>query len=167
MEHRGAEDPAGQEHIKSPHTQGGSNRSGVEQQLRDVLVPLVALMRRFDQASDITTTHITVLNLIRRQPLTIGQLAHALSISQPAASQHVKALLAQRLIASQPHPQDSRAKLLVVTDTGRAVAQRANRSRNAQLRALTEQLTPEERAAIAAALPALSRLGSFDPETRP
>lgn len=63
------------------------------------------------------------------------------------------------LVDRRPDPTDGRAVLVHITDSGRKTGQARHEDRGRHLIPLIAQLTPAERQAIAAALPALTRLG--------
>ena len=55
----------------------------------------------FTALADPTRRHI--LEALRKQPKTVGELAAGRSVSRPAVSQHLKVLQAARLVTVQPH----------------------------------------------------------------
>jgi DNA-binding MarR family transcriptional regulator len=60
-------------------------------------------------------------------------------------------------VSRRPDPDDGRAVLISVTTAGTDTVLRVRSARGAMVQELLEQLTPEEVAAIEAALPALER----------
>jgi DNA-binding transcriptional ArsR family regulator len=46
-------------------------------------------------------TRRALLDLLRREPLTVGELAHQMPVSRPAVSQHLKILKEGRLVREQ------------------------------------------------------------------
>jgi DNA-binding transcriptional ArsR family regulator len=55
----------------------------------------------FTALADPTRRHI--LEALREQPKTVGELAEGQPVSRPAVSQHLKVLQAARLVTVQPH----------------------------------------------------------------
>ncbi|MFP2906974.1 MarR family winged helix-turn-helix transcriptional regulator [Pyxidicoccus sp. 3LFB2] len=62
--------------------------------------------------------------LLEREPLTIGQLATAARITQPAATQTVALMVKEGLVAVKAEPDDKRQRLVHLTDTGRKLIPR-------------------------------------------
>ena len=54
----------------------------------------------FTALADPTRRHI--LEALRKQPKTVGELAEGRSVSRPAVSQHLKVLRSARLVSVQP-----------------------------------------------------------------
>jgi DNA-binding MarR family transcriptional regulator len=79
-------------------------------------------------------------------------------VTQPAITQIVTKLERDGLVEREPDPSDGRAILVHVTAAGAEIVNGRRADRVAHLTALADRLTPDERAAIAAALPALARL---------
>lgn len=69
--------------------------------------------------------HMSVLATIAATPLTIGELATALAISQPAITRSVTALIGLGLVVADRQRGDQRRKHLALTDAGRAILARA------------------------------------------
>ena len=70
---------------------------------------------------------------------TITQLAEHLGVTRQAAAQLVEELIAKGYIQRRPHPHDARARLIVLTEKGRACTQAAEA-------AITDTLGPWEAA---------------------
>jgi DNA-binding MarR family transcriptional regulator len=93
------------------------------------------------------------------QSLTIGQLAEAAGITQPAATQTVAVMLKDGLVDVTAGPVDARQRVVALSDKGRALVPRLERAWLATERAAASldaesALSP----AVAAALVALQRL---------
>jgi len=86
-------------------------------------------------------------------------------VTQPAMTQLVSRLERGGLAQRRADPQDGRVVLVEITDRGREVMQRRREARTQRLNDLLATLTDDERAAIAAALPALHRLTELVPPT--
>ncbi len=69
--------------------------------------------------------HMSVLATIAAAPLTTGELATSLAISQPAVTRSVTALIRMGLVAATRDGDDQRCKHLALTDSGRAMLARA------------------------------------------
>ncbi|WP_266157530.1 MarR family winged helix-turn-helix transcriptional regulator [Dyella silvatica] len=55
------------------------------------------------------------------EPSTIGQIAEAAKITQPAATQTVALMIKEGLLASEPGPVDGRQRLIRLSPRGRAI----------------------------------------------
>jgi len=69
---------------------------------------------------------IRAIRRIAARPLQMAELAALLGIDAPYATIVVDDLERQGLVERRPHPTDRRAKLVVATKRGRAVAHRAD-----------------------------------------
>jgi DNA-binding MarR family transcriptional regulator len=58
------------------------------------------------------------------EPSTIGQIAEAAKITQPAATQTVALMIKEGLLASEPGPVDGRQRLVRLSASGRAILPR-------------------------------------------
>lgn len=108
-------------------------------------------------------TTLSVLDTLasRDAPMRLTELTRTEQITQPAITQLVTRLERDGLVERRPDPTDGRAVLVYVTEAGRRVrdSRRADRARH--LTPLLARLTAEQRAAIAEALPALTRLAEL------
>ena len=89
--------------------------------------------------------------------MRLADLSHLEQVSAPSTTRLVAELEAQGLVSRRPDPVDGRAILISVTPKGVDTVLRARSARGAMLEELFAQLTPEEVATIAAALPALEK----------
>src|SRR5262249_8424301 len=62
--------------------------------------------------------------LIALEPSTIGQVAEAAKITQPAATQTVALMIKEGLLASESGPVDGRQRLIRLSPRGRAILPR-------------------------------------------
>lgn len=111
--------------------------------------------------AEVSLGALAVLARLHREgPSTGGVLATQEGVRPPSMTRIVDSLEDDGLVTRSPHPSDGRQVLVTITDRGRAVLLADRRRREAWLaRALTE-LTPEERAVLAAAAPLLERLST-------
>lgn len=82
-------------------------------------------------------------------------------MSQPGVTQVITRLERDGLVERRPDPADGRASLVHITDAGRAIGEARYADRSRHLVGLVAELTPDERQALAAALPALARLAEL------
>lgn len=106
--------------------------------------------------SDIQFAALSVLE--RKQAMTPGELAEYEKVQPPSMTRVIAVLEERDLVRREPHPTDRRQVVLTVTPEGRALVQRVRRRREAWLAQRLQELTPEERATLAAATPILEKI---------
>ncbi|MBG6097347.1 MarR family winged helix-turn-helix transcriptional regulator [Nocardioides luteus] len=123
------------------------------------LEKVVRLVREVSTAGDISPTAATVLGVLARTGAQrVTDLARTAGVSQPAMTQLVNRLTRQGMLARVADDADRRAVLVEITDAGREVLEARRGQRAGVLDAALARVSAEDRAAIAAALPALDRL---------
>lgn len=90
--------------------------------------------------------------------LRIGELAQADGCTQPTASTAVQKLEALGLVVRRPDPEDARASVIDLTDSGREVLAATRAARVATLTPAVEALEEAERDQLLAGLAAVRRL---------
>lgn len=88
----------------------------------------------------------------------ISDLAAIDHCSQPTMTTQVRRLEDAGLVSRTADPQDARAVLIRITDKGRRVLTQARKDRAAVIDPRLEQLAPEDRATLAAAVEVITRL---------
>ncbi|GGN80762.1 MarR family transcriptional regulator [Streptomyces albiflavescens] len=107
-------------------------------------------------------TTLSVLHtLAHKGPMRLTTLKASEQITQPAITQLVTRLERDGLVERRPDPEDGRAVLVQVTPAGAQVVRTRQQDRVRRFGQLLEALTPEERRAIGAALPALARMAAL------
>ena len=108
---------------------------------------------------ELTLTQIKLLHhLERAEPaLTLKEAADLVVISLPAMSRTVDDLVRRGFVERHEDSQDRRMKRVSPTEAGRAVSRRLNAARLSGLEQFTQNLSDDERAALAAALSQLLR----------
>ncbi|MCI0383146.1 MarR family winged helix-turn-helix transcriptional regulator [Streptomyces sp. CNQ085] len=120
---------------------------------------------RLPTVQKLSFTTLSVLDTLALSgPKRLTELARTEQISQPGLTQLVTRLERDNLVERRPDPADGRAVLVHITDSGRKIGQSRREDRGRHLIPLIAQLTPAERQAIAAALPALTRLAELGAE---
>ena len=128
-------------------------------ELTTVIEEFNSLFIRLPATGRLSFTTLSVLHtLSRRSPLRLSELTATEQVTQSAITQLVTRLERDGLVERHPDPADGRAVLVQLTPAGAAVVAGRRASRVGRLAGLASRLTLAERAAIAAALPALSRL---------
>jgi DNA-binding MarR family transcriptional regulator len=80
--------------------------------------------RALRAALDLGPGKVEVLIKLTNGPMTLREIARAVEIDPPAATVGVDKLEARGLVYRTPHPDDSRSKLVHLTDAGRDAAGR-------------------------------------------
>jgi DNA-binding MarR family transcriptional regulator len=89
--------------------------------------------------------------------MRLAELAHLESISAPSTTRLIGELERMGLVSRVTDELDHRAVLVSITELGEQTVVRARTSRASVILEMFEKLTPEEKAAIAAAVPALEK----------
>lgn len=102
----------------------------------------------------------TLFTLATDGPVRLTALATAEHVTQPAMTQLVGRLEREGLVERRHDPSDGRAVLVAITDAGAALSAERRAARAAALEHVLRELGPDERRALAAAVPALEHLAS-------
>jgi DNA-binding MarR family transcriptional regulator len=124
---------------------------------------LFELLRRLTPDSTSLTTASTLRRLDRLGDHRLSDLAAAEGVTQPAMTQLVSRMERDGLAARVGDPTDGRVVVVRLTDAGRELVRRRRHIRSERLAGLLAELSPADRAAIVAALPALDRLSGLAP----
>jgi DNA-binding MarR family transcriptional regulator len=133
---------------------------GLEEALVGVWTVLLA-----DAGADgeLSRTSASVLNMLRDRPRRITELAAAQAVAQPTMTVAVQRLEARGLVTRERATDDRRATNVVLTDAGRTTLAARRDARATELSSRLARLTPAQRRALAAALPALHALTPGEP----
>jgi len=82
--------------------------------------------RQVSEAVGLSFGKTKALRRIAARPMTMGELAALLGVDPPNLTSLVDELEGNGLVERQAHPTDRRAKLVVATEAGAALARRAN-----------------------------------------
>jgi DNA-binding MarR family transcriptional regulator len=135
--------------------------------LRVAIARLSRLLRKHELAG-LTPTQLAALATVERAgPLRLGDLAAAERIAPSTLTRLVSALEERGYVRRHAVPADARAWTLAVTATGHEVLDRIRQENTLQLADSLLTLPPEQRAALAAALPALEQLANAGPQEDP
>jgi DNA-binding MarR family transcriptional regulator len=114
---------------------------------------------RLPAAGQLSFTTLSVLHSLSRSgPLRLSELTATEQVTQSAISQLVTRLEAEGLVGRQADPADGRGVLVRITDAGQAIVATRHLERVQRLAAFAGQLSPAERAALTAAMPALAHI---------
>lgn len=128
--------------------------------LRAALGPLVRRLRQFRPDGELTLSQTSALvRLDREGPATSSELAAGEGVRPQSMATIVTALHERGLVARDPDPGDGRRIVVSLSAAGREGLHGARREKARRLtRAIADELTPEEQATLAAALPLLERI---------
>lgn len=122
---------------------------------------LMRLSRRLRQHADtgVTPSQLSALATLERNgPMSLGDLAAAERVSPSTLTRIVAALEAEGLIERAEDPADRRVARVVISPAGRALLTAGRARGTGHLAERVAALSAEDRAALAAALPALEQL---------
>jgi DNA-binding MarR family transcriptional regulator len=126
--------------------------------LRVALARLSRRLRRHELAG-LTPTQLAALSTIGKTgPMRLGDLAAAEGIAPSTLTRLVTALEDSGYVQRTADPSDARASTLAITAHGQEALERIRAENTLMLTASLELLTPEQRSALAAALPVLEQL---------
>ena len=132
---------------------------GLANELRPILLQLNRQLRRELGPLGITGGQAALLHAIRTNPgIGVGELAAREGMSAPTMSAHVDRLAAAGLVTRVRSGADRRRVRLELTEEGLRILRAARSRRTAWLTSRLKRLTPEELAALEAAVGPLSRL---------
>lgn len=135
--------------------------SGPEIDVTRLRVALARLSRRLrrHELAGLTPTQLAALSTIGKTgPLRLGDLAAAEGIAPSTLTRLVTALEDSGYVQRTADPSDARASTLAITAHGMEALERIRAENTLMLTASLELLTPEQRSALAAALPVLEQL---------
>ena len=141
-----------------------SSPTDVAGALRPVLMRLSRELRRETASFGVTAGQAALLHLIRRSPgIGVRTLAARERISPASMSVAVSRLEKAGLIRRTADPLDRRRQALWVTEQGDRILRTVRTRRTAWLAARLKRLSPEQLAAVEAAIEPLSELLEDDP----
>ena len=134
---------------------------GLAADLATGLERVVSLLRALSQPSGLSMTAVATLATLERQgPRRLTALATLAGVTQPAMTQLIARLQESGLVSRTADPADGRVVQVRLTDEGRATLARRRAVRAERLAEILARLSPEEQAALGAALPAIDALAN-------
>jgi DNA-binding MarR family transcriptional regulator len=135
--------------------------------LRVAIARLSRRLRRHELAG-LTPTQLAALSTVERSgPLRLGDLAAAEGIAPSTLTRLVAVLEELGYVQRYADPKDARASTLAITPKGHQTLERLREEGTALLTQSLMLMTPEQRAALATALPALEQLSEDPAAQRP
>ncbi len=124
-----------------------------------IIEDFASIFIRLPSVEKLSFTTLSVLHtLSRKGPMRLSELTTTEQLTQPAITQMVTRLEHDGLVERRPDPDDGRAILVHLTVLGTHIVEKRRTDRVKQLARFVEQLSPEEKHAIASALPALAHV---------
>ena len=122
---------------------------------------ILGLFRSLSPASGMSlTSAATLATLDRTGPSRLTWLAGREGVTQPAMTQVITRLEDAGLVDRTADPADGRVVQVRITADGKAMLGRRRAVRAERVAGLLDRLSPDERAALAAALPAMDALAN-------
>jgi len=122
---------------------------------------LIGLFRSLSPPSGLSlTAAATLATLERSGPNRLTSLAVKEGVTQPAMTQLIARLQESGLVSRTADPADGRVVQVRLTDEGREILARRRAVRAERLAEILARLSPEEQAALGAALPAMDALAN-------
>ena len=122
---------------------------------------LIGLFRSLSPPSGLSlTAAATLATLERSGPNRLTSLAVKEGVTQPAMTQLIARLQESGLVSRTADPADGRVVQVQLTDEGREILARRRAVRAERLAEILARLSPEEQAALGAALPAMDALAN-------
>ncbi len=112
-------------------------------------------------SDDLTLSQWAVLGSLERLGgMTVGELARVERVKPPSMTRIVNSLADAGLVVRRPHEADGRQVVVDLTDEALSLLTEDRRRRTAWLALRVAELTDDERALLARAVPLLDRLAS-------
>ena len=106
--------------------------------------------------SDIQLAALAALE--RHDSMTPGELAEHEKVQPPSMTRVIAVLEERGLVRREPHATDRRQVILTATENGKDLVQRVRRRRVAWLAQRLQELNPDERQILRAAVPILEKI---------
>jgi len=136
----------------------GSQHAIDAARLRVAVLRLSRRLRKHDLAG-LTPSQLSTLSCVGKTgPVRLGDLAAAERIAPSTLTRVVNVLEDRGYLVRTPAPEDARAYLVTLTDSGNAVLARIRDEATSMLTDILATLTPDQLTALEAALPALEQL---------
>ncbi|MCC3276014.1 MULTISPECIES: MarR family winged helix-turn-helix transcriptional regulator [unclassified Arthrobacter] len=130
-------------------------------EFRESLRLALYIARNMDAETNLSATQVSILKMAAGDGLRVSEIARNLGVKVPSATEQIIRLEGAGLVVRSPDPHDSRGVRVILTPVGAKELREANGSRTALMATLLEQLSGEERNALAQALPVIRRLSKL------
>lgn len=150
--------PQAEQQGAEPQTSEQTAELQTAQRLRTVITRANRLLGTTEtgRAADLPPARVSVLLAVEhRGPLRLSQVVARERLNPTMLSRVIGHLVQDGLIVRSNDPDDRRSAWLTVTDQGRTLARQIRAERTTAVQGALDRLSESERAAVAAALPAL------------
>jgi DNA-binding MarR family transcriptional regulator len=106
-------------------------------------------------------------HLFKHSPSTLSEVADALGVSLPTASELIERLVEEGMVSRDTNPADRRKVVLALTPRAREMGQQIHAIRRAQIRAVMDRLEPDERPVFVKSIQALADVLMADVQSLP
>src|SRR5712692_4067100 len=155
------EGPEGHEAGDRPAGRTGWTEAALAAGIAAGLERLIGLFRSLSLPDGLSlTAAATLATLERSGPRRLTALAVQEGVTQPAMTQLIARLQDSGLVSREADQQDGRVVQVRLTGQGREMLARRRAVRAERLAAILARISPEDQAALAAALPAIDALAS-------
>jgi len=129
-----------------------------------VAIARVSRSLRRHELAGLTPTQLSALATVEQAgPVRLGDLAAAEKIAPSTLTRLVTVLEERGYVERHPVPADARASTLAITPEGHAILEQIRRESTILLADNLRTLSPDQLAALAAALPALEQIADAGP----
>ncbi len=126
---------------------------------------MIVRAQRQEVPERLTPVQIAALHKIECfGPVRLGELAASEQVAGPTMTRVVASLEEGELVTRRPDPTSGRCTWLTITARGRKQIDAVRRDRTNVLARRLAALTPDQRAALVVALPAIEALVALDPD---
>jgi DNA-binding MarR family transcriptional regulator len=151
------------DHPRAARTASASRAGALSPDLaHDLRLAVMRLARRTRQERGdhgLPLGQLSALAVLDRQgPMTAGALAQQEQVRPPSMTRVLATLAEAGYVDRTPDPHDGRVVLISLTDSARRLLRDDRRRRDEWMASRLRELDPEQRAALAAALPVLEVL---------
>lgn len=145
--------------IVEPRSPAAESRPRIDAaRLRVAVLRLSRRLRKHDLAG-LTPSQLSTLSCVGKSgPVRLGDLAAAERIAPSTLTRLVNVLEERGYLLRQPAPEDARAFIVTVTDSGNEALERIREEATSLLTDILMTLPADQLAALEAALPALEQL---------
>ena len=138
---------------------GKTRLAATASELNSAAVRLLRGLRATDRTAGLTPARLSALSvLVFGGPCSLGQLAQAEDVAGPTMTRIVDGLVRLGLAERTPHPDGARLVVVSPTAEGERVMRAAQQARVDVIAAALRTMSPDQRATIVAAGPALLEL---------
>ncbi|WP_394939760.1 MarR family winged helix-turn-helix transcriptional regulator [Psychromicrobium sp. YIM B11713] len=127
---------------------------------RDSLRQSVYFVRQLDVEAELSAAQLSLLNMVADDGLRVSAIAANLGMKVPSATEAIKRLETFGYLERSTDPEDSRAVVIRLSESGREIVTQSNTRRNELMAELLARLSPAQQECLRAAIPVIAQLNS-------